>query len=45
MLRAAGAFDQKKYDKKGKQLKDPWPCTDVYWGDCAEAYPFATMFR
>lgn len=43
MLRDARAFDEKKY-KKGK-LDDPAPTANSRWGNCAEAYPFTTMFR
>ncbi|WXC63480.1 hypothetical protein SNK03_009301 [Fusarium graminearum] len=44
MLREAGAFDAKKYNKAGK-LVDPKPVGNTGWGNCGEAYPFATMFR
>ena len=43
MLRDARAFDKKKY-KDGK-LDDPPHTANSSWGNCAEAYPFTTMFR
>jgi hypothetical protein len=47
MLRAANAFDNKRYTdtKPRKQLEDREPLGNSRWGNCAEAYPFTTMFR